>query len=308
MKTIRFTVPVFCNVDVNGSILTVDTDPKNVHLDHGLLMLPDTYTEDGAPTRLVINCHGAGGTVATNDSQVEHQELTKYLLANGYAVMDVNGLPESYAKENGIDLRNNVGSPIALRCYREAYDYCMERYNLYPEVFVHGGSMGGISSTNLVLLGHIPVIAHSSLCPVLDTYNQIFLHPWSGGLPKTALGKLYGFEKDAEGEYLYDESKVGYFNPARCEKAVRYPVPVKFWHCRDDSTVAFSVTEEFVRRVNDHGGDAHLVALPHGGHEPQLVGQPIDNPSGNALFEGQSIPIRPVVEDVFLWIRRFDET
>lgn len=58
--------------------------------------------------------------------------------------------------------------------------------------------MGEISSTNLVLSGKIPVIAHSAFCPVLDTYNQIFLHPWSGGLPKIAFGKIYKLDRDLE--------------------------------------------------------------------------------------------------------------
>lgn len=115
--------------------------------------------------------------------------------------MDVNGLPEKYAEENGIDIRNNIGSPIAMRSYVKAYHYCMANFNLHPDVFVHGGSMGGISSTNLVLSGQISVIAHSAFCSVLDTYNQIYLHPWSDGLPRTALGKIYSLDKDDSGEY-----------------------------------------------------------------------------------------------------------
>ena len=86
--------------------------------------------------------------------------------------MDVNGLPLEYANKNGIDIRNNIGSPIAIRSYVKAYHYCMDRFNLKPQVFVHGGSMGGISSTNLVLSGMIPVIAHSAFCPVLDNISK----------------------------------------------------------------------------------------------------------------------------------------
>ena len=143
------------------SFLERDNLPKGeaveFYEDDGFIILPDEYSESGAPTRLVISCHGAGGTVTTDDSQVEHQAMTEYLVANGYAVMDVNGLPQKYATEREIDIRNNIGSPIAIRSYVKAYHYCMEHFNLRPEVFVHGGSMGGISSTNLVLCGCIPV-------------------------------------------------------------------------------------------------------------------------------------------------------
>lgn len=302
MHTHRFTIPVDCNLNK-----TTNTEKQlQIYEDNGFIMLPDSYQESGVPTRLVINCHGAGGTVETDDSQVEHQTLTHYLLANGYAIMDVNGLPFDYADENGINRCNNIGSPIAVDCYVKAYHYCMENFNLYPEVFVHGGSMGGISSTNLVLSGRVPVIAHSALCPVLDTYNQIFLHPWSKGLPKYALGKIYGLDQDENGEYIYDEEKVKGFNPMENPKAEQYPVPVKFWHCEDDQTVSISCTRKFIDRIVSAGGNAHLRTFPNGGHEPQLVGDFIENPCGNVIFNETELQIRPAVEEAFEWIKQFD--
>ena len=68
-------------------------------MDNGFIILPANYSESGPATRLVINCHGAGGTVTTDDSQVEQQALTQYLVANNFAVMDVNGLPFKYAEK-----------------------------------------------------------------------------------------------------------------------------------------------------------------------------------------------------------------
>ena len=171
MKTHRFTIQVNCYLPNESAVTDKLQDSEEIYEDCGCLLLPDSYTDTGAPTRLVISCHGAGGTVTTDDAQVMGQTLTRYLLANGYAVMDVNGLPEAYAEKKGIDLRNNVGTPIAVRSYVKAYHYCMDNFNLKREVFVHGGSMGGISSTNLVLSGCIPVIAHSAFCPVLVCLN-----------------------------------------------------------------------------------------------------------------------------------------
>lgn len=293
----RFRIPVHCD--------------GTIYEDNGVLMLPHTYSEDGEPTVLVINCHGAGGTVATDDSQVEGQVITKYLLANGYAVMDVNGLPDDYAALAGIDIRNNIGSPIAMESYIGAYRYCTERFHLRKEVLVHGGSMGGISSTNLVLSGQIPVIAQSGFCPVLDTYNQIFLHPWSGGLPKTALGIFYGLEKDENGEWIYDAEKISGYNPMeRCisdgnVERLDYPVPVSFWQCGDDDTVDISVTRHFVAAVCNAGGTAYLHTFPDGGHEPQDRGGAVANPSGCDTFNGERLVIRAAVEGVFSWLRQF---
>lgn len=295
-NTHRFTIQVNCNL----------SGEKEFFEDNGFIILPQAYRESGKPTRLVISCHGAGGTVTTDDSQVEHQALTLYLVANGYAVMDVNGLPAGYAEKNGIDIRNNIGSPIAIRSYVGAYRYCIERFNLYPEVFVHGASMGGISSTNLVLSEKIPVIAHSAFCPVLDTYNEIFLHPWSEGLPKIALAKIYGLETDSNGEYIYDEGKITPYNPVKNEKSEKYPVPVKFWHCMDDEVVSYKITEKFISAIARNGGNAHLEAFEHGGHEPQLAGDIIYNPSGECELCGERIEIRPAVEETLLWIKSFE--
>ena len=40
---------------------------ENLYEDYGLIILPDTYSDCGPSTRLVISCHGAGGTVETDD-------------------------------------------------------------------------------------------------------------------------------------------------------------------------------------------------------------------------------------------------
>ncbi len=292
MQTVRFQVSVKCPIPF--------TDQKKSYQDNGFLMLPDSYSQTGTPTRLVINCHGAGGTVTTDDSQVEHQILTGYLLANGYAVMDVNGLPDRYADEFGIDIRNNIGSPTATDSYVTAYHYCIEHFNILPDVFVHGGSMGGISSTNLVLSGRIPVIAQTGFCPVLDTYNEIFLHPWSGGLPKTALGLLYSLDRDADGEWIYQEEKVLGCNPMASEKV--HPCPLFFCHCANDPTVNPQVTESYIARAKAQGIEAELLILPDGGHEPQLYGEPVANPMGKTCFQGETLSITPAIEAVFRWI------
>ena len=190
-RVIRFTVPVDCHIPFSSEIREYE--------DYGVIILPDSYSENGAPVRMVINCHGAGGTVSTDDSQLESQVLTQYLVANGYAVMGMNGLPQRFSEEYGIDIRNNVGSALSVECNVKACFRCMEKFNLLPEVIVFGASMGGISSTNLVLSGRIPVLAQAGFCPVLDTYNEIFLHPWLDGLPKTALARLCSFEQDERG-------------------------------------------------------------------------------------------------------------
>lgn len=295
MKKLYFTVPVVCPVPY--------TDKTETYDDCGVLMLPDSYSEDGTPTRLIIFCHGAGGSVAHKYSQTEEQELAKYLVANGYAVVDVNGLPDGYGEKYNVDLLNNVGTPIALQSYVKAYRYCMENYNFYKEVGVHGGSMGGISSTNLVLSGQIPVLAQTAFCPVLDTYNEIFLHPWSNGLPKIALAVINSFEKDENGEYIYDESKLEGHNPMNSSKV--HPCPVLFCHCVDDPMVSYEVTVKYIDRAKSQGVNAELLTFPSGGHHPHLYGPVIDEPSGNTMIDGEQLGIKQAVEAAFKWMQTY---
>lgn len=202
----------------------------------------------------------------------DEHAISYYLLANGYAVMDVNVLPHKFAEEMDIDICNNIGSPIAIRSYVKAYHYCIDNFNLKHDVFVHGRSMGGLCSTNLVLSGHIPVIAHSAHCPVLDTYNNIFLHPWYEGLSKIELGKIYRLDSDEKDELIYDEKRICGFIPAKNKKAFVYPVPVKFWHCIDDETVSYEIARQFVEMIKENGGVAYLRTFSYGGHDPHLVG------------------------------------
>jgi hypothetical protein len=318
--TQRFQVTVNCTrlkADDTSTDIT-PTDSYSEDVDNGFIMLPESYTDYGKKTRLVISCHGAGGTVSTDDSQVEQQTLTKYLVANGYAVMDMNGLPEAFAGAENINIQNNLGSPIAMQCYIKGYHYCMEHFNLYPEVFLMGASMGGISSTNLCLTGSIPVIAQAGWCPVLDTYNEAFLNPWSGGIAKVALGRLYQLETEGNGfiydhSFIYDENKICGYNPVKNKTVVidgvtytNYPVPVKFWHCVNDTVVSYEVTKNFVQSIKNAGGIAYLRSFETGGHEPQAVGSAITNPVGNATYKGETLIIRPAIEEVFLWFKRFD--
>lgn len=289
-----FTVTVRCKVPYS--------DEYEPYEDRGFIMLPESYRPEGEPTRLVISCHGAGGSVHTDDAQVLNQTMSKYLLANGYAVMDMAGLPMEYCKKYGIDYFNNIGGPIAMDSYEKGYQYCIGKYHLRREVLIHGGSMGGISSTNLVLSGRIPILAQTGFCPVLDTYNEIFLNPWSGGLPKVALGKIYSLEQDGEGDYRYDEEKIRPYNPVTNPLTAHYPVPVRFWQSVNDPTVSPEVTEAFIRRIRENGADAGLNLLPDGYHEPQDYGPAVKEPGGNILFDGAPLFITEAIDGAFRFL------
>ena len=113
----RFTVEVNCAPMYipEDNLGPEFADGTELYTDYGVLVFPKSYTDKGKKTRLVISAHGGGGTVSADSSQAEHQSISQYLVANGYAVMDVNGLPEQYALDHGnLRLQDSVGSYIAI--------------------------------------------------------------------------------------------------------------------------------------------------------------------------------------------------
>ena len=347
-SNIRFTV----NVNVNN-LKNTPSSPELVdeiteYQDYGVLMLPESYSPVGKPTRLVIGCHGAGGGSTDHDSQTESYTVYKYLCANGYAVMDMNGLPSAWVDANidkfysdddrGFLSANNVGCPMAIECYIKGYQWVIDNYNICKDgVFVCGASMGGLSSTNLVLSGAIPVIAHALYAPVLDLYNQAFTHPWTRGLSKFAVAKIYGFNGDDESNsYAWDADKVRGYNPIvngmqsytddgkrvssegvfdfsghtlngmNVVEYKSYPCALKIWHCEDDSVVSISVSERQVDAIRNAGGVAWIRKIPTGDHSPDTAGNAIAAPSGNTILKGESVgTIYPLQEETLLFFSRF---
>lgn len=324
----RFTVEVNCApMYIPEDNLGAEfADGTEMYTDYGVLIFPKSYTDKGKKTRLVISAHGGGGTVSADSSQAEYQSISQYLVANGYAVMDVNGLPEQYAIDKGnLRLQDSVGSYIAIQSHIKAYNYCMDNFNFYPEVFLVGISEGGITTTNIVLHSHIPVLAQAGWSPVLDTYNQIWLDPWpwcSVNGPGAVLATVYGFEPIADAtstkdrlKWTYDEKKLMGYNPMKSGVVTGsdgleyryYRCPVKFWHCMDDETVRYEPTEAFIKSIQNAGGTAYLKLYETGGHETAYVGEPVPNPTGNTInLDGEEIEIKPVCEETYLFFKRFE--
>ena len=112
-----------------------------------VLRLPSSYTPSGRPTRLILACHGAGGYIKESTEtwyNAEWKTFMDVLLAAGYAVFDANVLPNS---TGDTQMGYALGSPLYVNVLKKAYDYILENYNVYPQIFAHGTSMGGVGAT-----------------------------------------------------------------------------------------------------------------------------------------------------------------
>ncbi len=115
-----------------------------------VLRLPINYSRSGAPTRLVLACHGAHGYI---DSSSDHwynanwKTFMDALLSAGYAVFDANVLPLSAGVSPNNVAGYAVGSPLYVNVLKKAYDYITANYNVTKQIFAHGTSMGGVGAT-----------------------------------------------------------------------------------------------------------------------------------------------------------------
>ena len=273
-KTYHFTVPV--NVDFptyndTDSISNTTLDTETMKDVECALMLPYNYSPTGTPTKLIVCMHGAGGYISS-DSVGEMAYCNEKLLANGYAIMDCNGLPNDEFNSDGITPNGmHMGSSIALSAYRKAIQYVQNNFNVENQIFVHAHSMGALSALNFASKNSGIVKAIGLWYPVTDMYNQAWLHSWNDNV-KTSIAKLYNFD-DKTGA-TYEEDKVIGFNPINNHSIVindtRYnnlQVPITIWHGNADVVVSLEGSQKLVTALKNSGCEAHLRVVDGFGHD-----------------------------------------
>ena len=292
----NFSVSVnYYREDNTGTSISVQ-DGNRPYSDYGVIALPESYTTDAsAPTRLIILCQGTGERtgVATNPLGNHGWE---YLLAKGYAVMDMNGMSEQWGASQGFPVKNqHYCNKYLIQSYKKGYDYVIKKYNLRKEVFVMGISMGGGASMLLTQSGLIPVIAQANFCPAISVYKQNYMNPWGGVNQQKTIAGQWGFddwktETPSQEYFLQNIDKIkgydnlltntfgstkeaannNYGNDAEREAYLAlskyFPVPIKIWHCADDNTVLYRYSEFFVGMIRNADGKAWLRTMATGGH------------------------------------------
>jgi pimeloyl-ACP methyl ester carboxylesterase len=282
LKDIHFKVKINLKFPDNSSNALQVEDFDSIYYDQAILKLPETYSETGIPTRLVYCAHGAGGGVSTDSWFLNNFQLVDSLLANGYAIFDVNG---------GSSVENMGGSWVVQSAFK-AYEQIRHRYNVYDEIFVIGLSMGGLSSTNFVYKHSNIVLAHGLFSAVLDLYGQAWQNPW---YPTTreAIAKAFNFS-DQSGT-KWEPDKVRGWNPYMINTFYNekdtfkiYPVPVKIWHGSGDRSVDVKYSRNFQKFIQNANGYCELRELNSSDH----------GLSGGSFYMNK---------ELILFFRRFDK-
>ena len=236
------------------------------------LLLPESYTDEGEETPLIISCHGAGGVVreGVDTGGIGYcSECVK----QGYAVLDVCG-----SKPDGLTL----GCPEHIFALHKAYLYAIKHYNLSSRVLVAGGSMGGQTAMNFANTFPGIVVALALLYPRLNmdgvtvdghycvgTWDKSDKYASAGCSIHDRIAECYHFPDDN-----WNKGNTDGFNPyltrsyvgADGKRVVFPPCPIKVWQGLADGVVDPVMTKEFVDSVRRGGCYIELHCMEGAGH------------------------------------------
>jgi len=125
--------------DVSGSTLNEVTDREIWDECECVLCLPESYSDSGEETPLVLSCHGAGEYVCSESGKFGGVYYASECIKRGYAVLDACG-----SRPDGL----SMGCPEHIFALHKAYIYAVKHYNLSRRVLVAGASMGGHTAMN----------------------------------------------------------------------------------------------------------------------------------------------------------------
>lgn len=286
---IYFTVRFNRFRDVSGSIAHEVLDREEWAECECVLRLPESYTEDGEETPLILSFHGAGSRVCEAENLIGGVHYVTECIKAGYAALDVCG-----AEPHGL----TMGCPEHIFAAYKAYLYAIKHFNLSRQVLVAGASMGGHTAMNFAHTFPSIVTAVGMFYPRLNMDGvTVDGHYCIGTWDKTAHAEgkpsthdrivdIYRFPEDS-----WCEANTIGFNPYRTrsfvnsngERVVIPPCPIKIWQGTVDTTVDPVITEEFVNSVRRSGSYIEFHKL-----------------------EGVAHKISPVMrQELVMWFNRF---
>ena len=239
-----------------------------------VLCLPDSYTDDGDETPLILSAHGAGSRVCEAENKTGGIGYCRECLKHGYAILDVCG-----SQPHGL----TMGCPEHIFALHKAYLYATKHYNLSKRVFVAGASMGGHTAMNFAHTFPGIVVALGLIYPRLNmdgveidghycigTWDKTKKNETTGLSTKDRIVDIYRFPEDE----WFAPNTVG-FNPYRTrsfigadgKRVVIPPCPIKVWQGTADVTVDPVMVTEFVESVRRSGSYIEFHLMEGVGHK-----------------------------------------
>lgn len=264
---------IFFDVEFNG-FREVSHSSENAVLDKEeiekcecVLALPESYTDDGEPTQLILACHGAGSNVKKDFNMVGGLTQVSMCLDAGYAALDVAG-----SKSHGL----TMGCPEHVWALYKAYKYAINHFNLTPRVLMAGASMGGQTALNFSSMFSSLVLAAGIFFPRLnidgvEVDGHYCIGTWDktqkkGDAPSThdRVIDVFRFPSQewcAENVIGANSYRLRSFVNADGKRVVIPPCPIKIWQGTADQVTDPAMAIEFINSIWRSGSYAELHLL-----------------------------------------------
>lgn len=280
-----------------------DLDTVNIYEDKCVLYLPDSYTPDGDPTKVILFCkQGASEITSSSDTIVDQ---CTFFLKLGYAILAVEGIPDGLCDEKKIGKRT-VGNYIHAQSMTKAYERIVELYNIDPKgCYAYGWSQGGHTLQNLLDNTSLPILCAAAQSPVVSVrYHQWDLAATAtrGGVSYTkdarlSVARLFDYPAVSTNAELlalsYDASKTNGWDPYTrnvdnpytgfvqsgslwyfpsgttaddITMVKRMRCPFKAWIADNDTALGSDVTKAFVKAIKNSGQVAEIKCYSTGAH------------------------------------------
>ena len=275
---IFFTVEYNHYRDVSDSTADEVRDQVDMQECECVLALPDSYTDDGEETPLIISFHGSGMRVCESENQIGGLAFVTQCINAGYAALDVNG-SEPHGRTQGC-------FEHLMAAFR-AYKYVTRKYNLSRQVLIAGGSMGGQSAFNFIGMFPSIVTAAGIFFPRLNldtvdvnghsclgSWDKTEKQPATGNSPRDRIRITHRFPTEEwceQNTIGFNPHKIRSFVNADGEKVVIPPCPIKIWHGTADQTIDYMISVGYTEAVRRAGCYIELHLLDGVGHTTTQV-------------------------------------
>ncbi|CAA9340108.1 MAG: hypothetical protein AVDCRST_MAG89-2576 [uncultured Gemmatimonadetes bacterium] len=218
---------------------------------HGLLYLPQGAAGSRPP--VVMMLHGG----PTSQARPGFDPVKQYLLARGYAVLDLNFRGSTGYGQRFTQLDNKRLRPNAVRDMEAAVRWLRERPDVDgTRVAAMGGSYGGYMTYAAV--AQLPELFRAGV-PFVGVANWISgLEDASPALKNSDLIEYGSIDDAADREFFRQISPLSY--------ADRIRSPLMVVHGANDPRVPVAEADQIVRAVRRRGGDVEYLRFPDEGH------------------------------------------
>ena len=161
------------NKNVDGTnVSTMEKAIDDYAIAECLIALPKTYKHYGKPTKVIWFCNGSGNPGA-KEGWGGYETYVKYLLSEGYAVIDCSCWGVESSADNAMWYYNFWATPTNIAITNTFYQYVMDNFNFEKDICVGSKSQGGIKAMYL-MSSPIPVKAVCFLASRISPLASIY--------------------------------------------------------------------------------------------------------------------------------------